>query len=239
MSLHNSANVFRQGDFVIETFKRYNDNGQREKVTRKYTASDPTGLVLRLKRTHKLLKPFGKNSGTNNFQTSATAVSSDDVYIEAPNAKQVDIVDVLKKNMALHKTKRTRPALQVKRGVYRHPNRDSPEKASPWEEMEPVTQLRITNLTTDATESDLSDLLGHFGRMTRVFIVKDHVTRQSRGFAFVTFLKRKDAEMALETLNGHPYGYLILKVEWAKPRKQSQAHYSGYGKALPQTTTKK
>jgi len=45
-------------------------------------------------------------------------------------------------------------------------------------------------------------------------------TGQSRGFAFVTYHSRSDAERAIEKLNGHGYDNLILQVQFAKPRAQ-------------------
>lgn len=78
--------------------------------------------------------------------------------------------------------------------------------------------LRITNLSEDCKEGDLQDLFGNYGRLARVFIAKDMTTGQSRGFAFVTYHSRADAERAIDKLNGHGYDNLILQVQFAKPR---------------------
>ena len=129
-----------------------------------------------------------------------------------------------------------RDPIQLKNKRYEHPNRN--KTVCDFEENECTTQLRVSNLSEDATESDLRELFGHFGGISRVFIAKDRVTRKSRGFGFVTFYTRKDAEVAMEKLHGYGYGYLILQVEWAKPNKNKQTYYSGYGKALPQTEKK-
>lgn len=40
---------------------------------------------------------------------------------------------------------------------------------------------------------------------------------QSRGFAFVSFFQKSDAESAMQALQGYGYDHLILKLEWAKP----------------------
>mmetsp|Transcript_71272 Transcript_71272/g.230821 ORF Transcript_71272/g.230821 Transcript_71272/m.230821 type:complete len:307 (-) Transcript_71272:268-1188(-) len=78
--------------------------------------------------------------------------------------------------------------------------------------------LRITNLSEDVREGDLQDLFGQFGRLQRVYLAKDMVTFQSRGFAFVTYYSREDAQRAIDKLNGHGYDNLILQVQFAKPR---------------------
>jgi len=83
------------------------------------------------------------------------------------------------------------------------------------------TTLRVTNLSEDVRDGDLQTLFLPFGRLSRVFLAKyrdgDKIG-QSKGFAFVTFNERKDAEKAKEKLHGHGYDNLILQVNWAKPR---------------------
>jgi len=78
--------------------------------------------------------------------------------------------------------------------------------------------LRITNLSEDVREGDLQDLFGQFGRLQRVYLAKDMTTLQSRGFAFVTYYSREDAQRAINKLNGHGYDNLILQVQFAKPK---------------------
>lgn len=79
--------------------------------------------------------------------------------------------------------------------------------------------LRITNLSEDCKEGDLQDLFAPIGRLQRVYLAKDMSTGQSRGFAFVTYYTREDAQKAINKLNGHGYDNLILQVQFAKPRE--------------------
>merc|ERR1712226_783608 len=78
--------------------------------------------------------------------------------------------------------------------------------------------LRVTNLSEDCREGDLQDLFGQFGALQRVFLAKDMETYQSKGFAFVTYYTRKDAQRAIDKLHGHGYDNLILSVQFAKPK---------------------
>lgn len=78
--------------------------------------------------------------------------------------------------------------------------------------------LRVTNLSEDVREGDLQGLFGAIGWLQRVYVAKDQETGQSRGFAFVTYHNRHDAERAIEKLHGHGYDNLILSVQFAKPR---------------------
>jgi len=82
----------------------------------------------------------------------------------------------------------------------------------------PDASLRITNLCEDVKEGDLQELFSPFGRLQRVYLAKDPVTHLSKGFAFVTYYERKDAQKAIDKLNGHGYDNLILQVQWAKPK---------------------
>lgn len=79
--------------------------------------------------------------------------------------------------------------------------------------------VRITNLSEEASENDLQELCRNFGAVSRVYLAKDKHTGVSKGFAFINFHNRSDAEKAIATLNGYGYDNLILHVEWAQPSK--------------------
>ncbi|KAG0310182.1 translation initiation factor eIF3 subunit g, partial [Linnemannia gamsii] len=76
--------------------------------------------------------------------------------------------------------------------------------------------LRVTNLSEDVTEGDVSELFKRFGHISRVFLARDRETGACKGFAFVSFTMREDALRALEAIDGRGYDNLILRVEWAK-----------------------
>merc|ERR1712176_92760 len=103
--------------------------------------------------------------------------------------------------------------------------------------------IRVTNISEDTTEADLQDLFSPFGRISRVYLAKDKETLQSRGFAFVSFVHREHAALAMEKLQGFGYDHLILKLEWARPSaprdpgSEGTQYRSGYGKALAQDTS--
>ncbi|CAF1169643.1 unnamed protein product [Adineta steineri] len=76
--------------------------------------------------------------------------------------------------------------------------------------------VRVTNLPEETQEQDLRDLFTPFGPVSRVFLAKDKTNNTSKGFAFITFNEKKDAQKAIECVSGFGYDHLILKVEWAK-----------------------
>lgn len=78
--------------------------------------------------------------------------------------------------------------------------------------------VRVTNLSEDTREPDLHELFRTFGPVSRVYVAIDQKTGMSRGFGFVNFVNKEDAERAINKLNGYGYDNLILRVEWATPR---------------------
>ncbi|CAN1174329.1 Eukaryotic translation initiation factor 3 subunit G-B [Linum perenne] len=78
--------------------------------------------------------------------------------------------------------------------------------------------VRVTNLSEDTREQDLKELFLTFGHVTRTYVAIDQKTGVSRGFGFVNFANKEDAERAILKLNGYGYDNLILRVEWATPR---------------------
>ncbi|KAI3867336.1 hypothetical protein MKW98_001770 [Papaver atlanticum] len=79
--------------------------------------------------------------------------------------------------------------------------------------------VRVTNLSEGTREPDLLELFRRFGAVSRVYIPVDRRTGMSRGFAFVNFVNKEDAERAINVLNGYGYDNLILGVQWATPRE--------------------
>ncbi|ESQ40516.1 hypothetical protein EUTSA_v10014839mg [Eutrema salsugineum] len=76
--------------------------------------------------------------------------------------------------------------------------------------------VRVTNLSEYAREPDLMELFCPFGAV-RAYVAIDQKTTMSKGFGFVSFASREDAQRAINGLNGFGYDNLILRVEWAAP----------------------
>jgi hypothetical protein len=114
------------------------------------------------------------------------------------------------------------------------------------------TTLRVSNLSKNVTDDDMQDLFGRFGRIHRLTVPKvenDFGERVPRGFAYIGYYRREDAEAAMAALDGHGYDHLILKIEWAQPTaggggggggmNAPNVYRSGYGQKLAQDTTEK
>jgi len=114
------------------------------------------------------------------------------------------------------------------------------------------TTIRVSNLTKAVTEADLHDLFDKFGSVARVTLPKTKPegkeAPQTRGFAYIEYRRRDDAEKAMTKLQGHGYDHLILKLEWAQPSQKDGSgggggnldqYRSGYGQKLAQDTNEK
>lgn len=80
-----------------------------------------------------------------------------------------------------------------------------------------VAAIRISHLSDSTTDKDLEDLVSPFGPIQKLFLAKDKTTNLCKGFAYVHFKLKSDAERAINSLNGFGYDHLILTVDWSKP----------------------
>ncbi|KAK9059801.1 hypothetical protein SSX86_020505 [Deinandra increscens subsp. villosa] len=60
----------------------------------------------------------------------------------------------------------------------------------------------VSNLDYSLTNSDIFTIFSTFGKVAKVTILRDRVTRESRGVAFVLFVARDDAAKAVKGING-------------------------------------
>ncbi|KAA0183329.1 hypothetical protein HAZT_HAZT005613 [Hyalella azteca] len=90
--------------------------------------------------------------------------------------------------------------------------------------------VRVTNLSDSTREQDLQDLFSPFGEIVRIYLARDKNTGMPKGFAFINFMRKEEAERAIEVLNGYGYDHLILNVEWA--RQVQFLFYSFYNTSL-------
>ena len=61
--------------------------------------------------------------------------------------------------------------------------------------------MRVSNLSEDTREQDLQELFRPFGPVTRIYVAFNRETGESRGFAFVNFVSKDDAQRAIDKLD--------------------------------------
>ncbi len=78
--------------------------------------------------------------------------------------------------------------------------------------------IRISNLSDVVVENDIRDLCDALNApVARCNVARDRNTGRCKGYAFINFYSKDDAERVMTKLNGLPYGNLILKAEIARP----------------------
>jgi translation initiation factor 3 subunit G len=233
-------------------FYKRNASGKVVRVTQRRRVETRTLRTNPAAEKRKRMPKFGLGL----MDTGATTVDPNEVTIEKPalvdKDQTADILGQLKQmqkdgiprkwnHKMLIEAEAEDGAGSAPSGVYRVPRRRDPSAPMPEEE---IRKIRVSNLPREMTDDDLKALVRPFGSTEFVMIAKDRMTGESRGFAFVTYRMREDAEKALAGLAGHKYGSLVISTEWAKQRRQfdgpsggglSGMRVSGYGKALPQT----
>jgi len=91
------------------------------------------------------------------------------------------------------------------------------------------TKMYVSNLSYDATDSELRELFEAHGNVTDVFIVKDREFGRARGFAFVSMETPAEMNAAIEGLNGVEYQGRALTINEARPREDRPQGGGGGG----------
>src|SRR3954452_14030136 len=91
-----------------------------------------------------------------------------------------------------------------------------------------MTNIFVGNLSYQTTQDELYAAFSQYGNVERVNIITDRDTGQARGFAFVEMTEARDAENAINSLNGADLNGRALNVNEARPKPQGGGG-SGYG----------
>jgi len=88
---------------------------------------------------------------------------------------------------------------------------------------EEMVSLKVDNLTYRTTTDMLKRVFEKYGDVGDVYIPRDPYTQDSRGFAFVRYYDERDADDAIERLNGALLDGRELRVQLAKHARPPQS----------------
>merc|ERR1712048_121935 len=79
--------------------------------------------------------------------------------------------------------------------------------------------IYVGDLRDTVDDNQLKKLFSSCGTVVNVKVVRDLATFQSKGFGFVSFTSKEDAEQAIITMNGQQLGKKAIKTNWASRNK--------------------
>lgn len=102
----------------------------------------------------------------------------------------------------------------------------------------------VGDLSPEIDNDTLREAFTPFGEISNCRIVRDPQTMKSKGYAFVSFVKKSDAENAIQSMNGQWLGSRMIRTNWSTrkppiaPGKGKTADYEEiYNKTSPTNTT--
>ncbi|CAO0799429.1 unnamed protein product [Mucor circinelloides] len=97
-------------------------------------------------------------------------------------------------------------------------------------------QIFIGDLAPEITDDLLSQAFGVFGTLVNAHVMRDTMSGNSRGFGFVAYREKSEADQAIASMNGELLGSRNIRVNWATQKGQSDAPPPRPGQQLPYET---
>jgi RNA recognition motif-containing protein len=79
--------------------------------------------------------------------------------------------------------------------------------------------IYVGNLSYNVTTDELEKVFSEYGDVSRVTIITDRQSGQSKGFGFVEMPHQEEAEAAIQSLDGNSMNGRNIKVNQARPRE--------------------
>jgi len=86
----------------------------------------------------------------------------------------------------------------------------------PPRDVDRMVSLKVDNISYRMTSDELMRYFDKYGRVGDIYIPRDPRTRESRGFAFVRYFSRRDAEDAMDRMDGKLLNGREIRVSMAR-----------------------
>jgi len=80
-------------------------------------------------------------------------------------------------------------------------------------------KLFVASLPWEVDDQELGDIFSRAGNVVSAVVIKNHETKKSKGFGFVTMIDAAAAQSAIAQLDNIDYNGRKLVVKIAKPRE--------------------
>lgn len=107
----------------------------------------------------------------------------------------------------------------------------SPGATGPKQDTSKHHHIFVGDLSPELDTQQLRDAFAVFGEISDCRVVRDPQTLKSKGYGFVSFVKKTDAESAIQTMNGQWLGSRAIRTNWAtrKPPSRGGGEMTGVG----------
>jgi len=92
----------------------------------------------------------------------------------------------------------------------------------PLPSIDGLTSLKVDGFFPDTRKDEVWDFFRKCGRIGDVYLPREPGTGKGRGFAFVRFYERKDAEMAVQDMDGKEFQGSRLRVNFAQVGRNTE-----------------
>ncbi|KAG0748872.1 hypothetical protein G6F57_003114 [Rhizopus arrhizus] len=110
------------------------------------------------------------------------------------------------------------------RGRYPPKSRKRPVDRGTDQDRKSSTTIYAGNLPYDFIERDVATMFERYGRLKSITVPLDTVTNKNKGFAFVEFEDRQDAEDAFEKFDGFSVEGRRLRLDWDIGLSKKEQH---------------
>ena len=97
--------------------------------------------------------------------------------------------------------------------------------------IEGMVSLKVDNLSYRVTPEELLPMFERYGEVGDIYIPRDRFTKESRGFAFVRFHDKRDAEDAMDKMDGYVMDGREMRVQMARYGRPPEPPQVRYGRA--------
>lgn len=105
----------------------------------------------------------------------------------------------------------------------------SPGAAGPKQDTSKHYHIFVGDLSPEIETQQLREAFAPFGEISDCRVVRDPQTLKSKGYGFVSFVKKTDAESAIQTMNGQWLGSRAIRTNWATRKPPSARGPMGGG----------
>lgn len=81
-----------------------------------------------------------------------------------------------------------------------------------------MKEIYVGNLPFSVTEADLRTQFGQIGEIVNLKLISDKFTGKSKGFGFIEYANKEDAEKAVSAFDGKDFQGRNIRVNISKPK---------------------